>query len=150
MSSSIVRIVDYTAQRAALVPGMRAVFGSGQGVIGDPLRPGATIAPCPERPTEPLTHWSKMPDAPSIEWVSMQSVELHWTIPMTLWIERSDAATAAQVSLPFYSGYLDAFLPDPTLSGLAMLSWIRSFKPGADDEWFWLDVELEVQELVTV
>jgi hypothetical protein len=157
--SNIARIVDYTAQRAALVQGLsiengsivgvRSVYGAGQGLYADPLRPGAMIQPCPEKPSEPLQHWSKLPDAPTIEWVSQTSAELTWTIPMTLWISPADAATAAQVALPFYNGYLAAFATDPALGGLCLVSTVKSFKPGGDSDWFWLDVELEVTELVS-
>jgi hypothetical protein len=158
MSSAIAAVVDYTAALAAGIAGValpngstvgvRSVYGAGQGVILDPLRPGAFVQPVPDAPTEPFVHWSRLPDAPTIEWVSMQSVELTWTVPMRLWLPRSDSATAAQTALPFYDAYLARFTPDYTLGGMVLRSSIKSMKPDTDESWFWLDVELEVVEVV--
>lgn len=158
MGSRVQTIVDYTAALAASVQGVtmpngsvvgvRSVFGAGQGVIGDPLRPGNTIQATPERPQEPFQHVSRLPDAPNLEWISQQSVELTWTIPMTLYIQRGDAATAVQAALPFYDPYLAAFAHDPTLGGNVLIAQIKSFKPGTDEAWYWLDIEVEVTEVV--
>lgn len=160
MSSAIGLIVDYTAARAATLVqdvriangdlvGVRSAFGAGQGVLADPLRPGSVIQPCPEKPSEPLQHWSLLPDAPAIEWLSQTSLDLTWTIPMRLYLQRSDAATAAQVCLPFYDAYLGAFAIDPTLGGLVVVSRIRSIKAASDESWYWLDMEMEAEEVVS-
>lgn len=160
MSSNIRSIVDYTAAKAAGIQGIvlpngetvgvRSIYGAGQGIYDDPLRPGQTIQPAPESATEPLMHVSRLPDAPTIEWISQTgTVELTWTIQMSLFIARGDAATAAQVVLPFYDAYLAAFTADPMLGGLCMVSRISSFKTGTDESWCWLDVDLEVLEQVS-
>lgn len=158
MGSNIARIVDASAAVAAgiqnvilpngSVVGVRSVYGGGQGVIGDPLRPGNTIQPVQERPSEPLMHVSRLPDAPTVTWITQQTVELIWTIQMSLYLQRGDAATAAQAALPFYDAYLAAFTPQTTLGGLCLLSQIKSFKTGTDEAWYWLDIELEVTEQV--
>ncbi len=89
--SNIATIVDYTAAMAARIPGIQAVAASGQGVVDDPLRPGQKIRTAPAVPASPYTHWSEVPGAPKIMWVSQNStVELTWTIPMRLWLPKTD------------------------------------------------------------
>lgn len=159
MSSSILTTVDYSAALAGRVQGItwsngtkggvRSVFGAGTGTVGDPLRPGQTIQPIPENPSEPYTHWSDLPDAPTIIPLSQSGlVQLEWTVPMRLFVPRGDVRTARQTLMPFYDGYLAQFVRDPTLGGRCLIAYIRGFKPDGDDDWLWLDMELHVEEEV--
>jgi hypothetical protein len=160
VSSRIAAIVDYTAQRAALIQGLvnpltgvalgvRAVYGAGQNLYADPLRPGQMIQPAPERPLEPFSHVSDLPDAPTVEYISQSGlVQFTWTVPMRLHVQRGDLASARATLLPFYDGYEAAFVPDPTLGGLCLVSEIKTWKPAADEDWVWLDIDLSVTEEV--
>lgn len=151
-ASSIDRIVDYTAWIAASVEGVKMVFGTGQGQTDDPLRPGHKIQTAPVNPAAPFAHWSDVPDAPSVEWVSQDgTVELTWRIPMRLWLPKTDEE-ARRVAMPFYDRYLRAFARDPFFGerpyNLAKTSNIAHFHIGGDKDWSWLDVGLLVVERV--
>lgn len=149
MSSQIAAIVDYTAQVAAGIEGISAVYGCGQGSIGDPLNPGQTVQAAPDAPTGIYTHWSDMPDAPRIEWITQGGVvQYTWDVPMRLWLPRVDLANLRRNALPFYDRYLHAFLADHTLGGLCLIARPSKFERGSDDLWAWLDVNLEVTEEV--
>jgi hypothetical protein len=157
--SSIALIVDYTAQIAAGIQGValpngttagvRSTFGAGQGVYADPLHPGQMIAPAPENPLEPFTHFSNLPDAPTIARVTQDGVvELAWTLPMQFFVPRGDLRTVRQTLLPFFDAYLAVFLPQWTLGGLCLASWISSVKVESDADWAWLAMDLHVEELL--
>jgi len=151
-SSNIATIIDYTAAMAAGIPGMQAVAASGQGVVDDPLRPGQKIATAPAAPSTPFTHWSEVPGAPAVMWVSQSgTVELTWTIPMRLWLPKTDE-DARRTAMPFYDHYLRAFVSDPFLGAypdnLALRSELTGFSIGGDKDWSWLDVRLVVVERV--
>jgi hypothetical protein len=149
MSSNIAAIVDYSAQVAAGIEGITAVFGVGQGTYDDPLRPGNTIAPCPNAPTSPYTHWSDLPDATDVTQVSQDGFsEYAWDLPMRLWLPISDMGNLRRLAMPFYQRYADAFLRDSTLGGLALVTPTLKFAFGSDTKWAWLDVNLTVMELV--
>lgn len=148
-SSRIADIVDYTAVIAAGIEGVKVVAAAGQGYYDDPLRPGQKIAAAPEANTNPYTHWSEVPSAPEIMWVSQQGgVELTWTIPMRLWLPKTNAE-ARRTALPFYDRYLRAFVLRPTIDGLALRSAVSRFVIGGDKDWSWLDTGLMVVERVT-
>lgn len=150
MSSQIGLIVDYTAQVAAGITGVTAVFAAGLGVIGDPLRPGQTIQAAPDAPTGAFTHWSDLPKAPTIERLTQNgTVSYLWDLPMRLWLARSDLANLRRTALPFYDRYLHAFMADPTLGGLCVIATPKLFELGDDAVWGWLDVNLEVSEVVS-
>ena len=68
---------------------------------------------------------------------------------MRLWLARADIRNLRSVAIPFYAAYLSAFMPDPTLGGLCLYSHPTRFEVGVDDKWGWLDITLEVQEMVT-
>jgi hypothetical protein len=147
--SEIERIVDYTAAVAGRIEGIKATFGAGIGATEDPLRPGQPIAAAPGKPTAALTHWSDCPDAPPVQWVSQEgTVELTWTIPMRLWFARADLADVRRMSLPFYDRYIEAFVLDRTLGGLALRTQVTRFNTGGDANWSWLDIGLMVVERV--
>lgn len=151
-SSNIALIVDYTAAVAASIPGVVGVAGSGQGTVDDPLRPGQKIAAAGSNPSAPYTHWSEVPGAPPVEWVSQSgTVEIAWTIPMRLWLPAEDGE-ARRAALPFYDGYLRAFVRDPFLGAypgnLALRTEVARFAIGGDKNWSWLDVGLRVWERV--
>lgn len=149
MGSAIARIVDYTAQVAAGLPGVTAVFGVGEGTIGDPLRPGQTIQAAPDAPTAPMTHWSDLPKTTRLDRVTQDGmVEYIWDLPMRFWLGRADLANMRRTALPLYDGYLHAFMADPTLGGHCLLATPNRFELGDDEVWAWLDVNLEVTELV--
>jgi hypothetical protein len=149
MSSNIATIVDYTAQVAAGIPGITAVFGCGQGNIGDPLNPGQTIQPAPDAPTGVYTHWSDLPDATGIEFISQDgTAQYTWQIPMVLWLPRVDLANMRRLALPFYQAYASAFTSNPTLGGLCLVSPRLQFRLDSDTKWAWLDITLEVIEEV--
>lgn len=150
--SNISRIIDYTAAMAARIPGIQAVAASGQGAVDDPLRPGQKIATAPAVPSAPYTHWSEVPGAPKITWVSQtQTVELVWTIPMRLWLPKTDEE-ARRVVMPYYDHYLRVFVQDPFLgappNNLALRSELAGFEIGGDKDWSWLDVRYVVVERV--
>ena len=154
--SQVNQIVDYSASLAAGIPGIKAVFGSGSSGINDPLRPGQPIRSAIENPAQEFEHWSELPNAPIVVNVTQSgTVELTWTIPMRLWLQRADLAHMRKVALPFYNGYLAAFVNDQTLGGLALISNIGQFAIGEDGppapgqtSWGWLDVHLQVTEMV--
>jgi hypothetical protein len=160
--SSIQAIVDYSAVLAAgvqnvLMPngtrvGVRSVYGAGQNLYADPLRAGQMIRPCPENPTEPFTHFSELPEAPSVAPITQQGlVEFTWIVPMRLALPRGDAATATATLLPFYDAYMAALSVNGTdwsFGGLALNAYIKSFARTSDASWLWLDMELSVVEQV--
>ena len=147
--SNIALIVDYTAAVAAGIEGVKSVAGAGQGETDDPLRPGYKIAACAGAPSEPYQHWSELPDAPSVQWLTQNAtVELTWELPMRLWLPRGDFAMMRQMALPFYDGYLGAFIRDRLLSGLVIRSEITHIERGGDDSWSWLEVMLTLTEVV--
>ena len=160
--SSIAAIVDTSAAYAAAIQNIsmpngtlvsvRSVYGAGQNVVADPLRPGQKIQPCSEEPTEPFTHFSTLPEAPTVAPVTQDGlVEYTWTIPMRLALPRGDAATATATLLPFYDAYMAALSlngTDWTLGGLAQNAYIKSFARSSDASWLWLEMELLVVEQV--
>lgn len=153
-SSNIDQIVDYTAAVAATITGVKAVFGSGSGQVDDPLRPGHKVATAESNPTAAFTHWSDVPSAPNVQWVSQTgTVEIAWNVPMRLWLPKTDDV-ARRAALPFYDRYLRAFvrdryLGDPTTdSNLALRTELARFAIGGDANWSWLDVHLIVVERV--
>ena len=150
MGSNVADIVDYTAWRAGtFIPGLTSVAGAGQGVYSDPFRPGETIAAAPSNPVAALSHWSELPTAPAINYVTQSgTVEIAWTIPMKLFISKAPIEDVRRILLPFYDGYLAAFVPDPTLGGLAVRSYFASFGVQGNDDWAWLAVSLVAVELV--
>ncbi len=162
MSGSNIRaIVDYTAALAGTIQGVpmpsgttagvRATFGAGQGLYGDPLHPGQLIQPAPEDPAEAFTHFSDLPDAPSVEYITQSGlVQFEWSVPMRLFVPRGDPRTVRATVLPFYNAYEAAFVPDPTLGGLCLISYIKSFRfeSPAEDDWCWLEIDLHVTEEV--
>lgn len=148
-SSNIVRIVDYTAVVAAGIDGVKSVAASGQGDYEDPLRVGSSVAAAPSNPTSAFSHWSDVPDAPPVEWVSQSgTVELAWKVPMRLWLPKGDLAEVRRQVLPFYDRYLRAFVRDRTLGGLVLRADIMRFAIGGNDSWSWLDVGLTAIERV--
>jgi len=158
MGSQINTIVDYTAQRAGvMVPGLLAVYGSGSSGLGDPLRLGSAIRAAAENPAQEFEHWSEVPGAPSVQRVTQDgTVELTWTIPMRLWFLRTDLARLRTTALPYFDHYLAAFVPDPTLGGLALIAEISKLEIGEDPpgapgqtRWAWLDVHLDCTEQVS-
>ena len=160
--SSIVAIIDTSAAYAAnvqnvLMPngtlvGVRSIYGGGSLLVPDPLRPGQMIQPCPEEPTEPFTHFSTLPEAPSVAPITQQGlVEFTWIVPMRLALPRGDAATATATLLPFYDAYMAALSANGTdwsLGGLALNAYIKSFARSSDASWLWLEMELAVVEQV--
>lgn len=160
MSSSIAAIVDYTATVAARIQGVplpngepggvRSVYGAGQGLYPDPLRPGQMIQPAPERPLEPFSHISDLPGAPSPKALTQSgTVQFEWIVPMRLYVARTDLGLVRQTLLPFYDAYEAAFWPDRRLGGLCSLAYIKSFTRASDEDWAWLDMELSVTEIVS-
>lgn len=153
-ASDIEVIIDYTASVAASIPGVKAVFGSGSGGVDDPLRPGHKVATSESNPVAAYSHWSEVPSAPPVQWVSQTgTVEISWNVPMRLWLPHSPNE-ARRLALPFYDGYLRAFVRDPYLgdrtigADLALRTEIARFAIGGDANWSWLDVGLIVVERV--
>lgn len=157
MTSQIAAIVDYTAALAAgEVDGIAAAFGSGSSSTADPLRDGHDIRPAPNAPTQPFEHWSEVAAMASSEWLTQDgAMRVTWLIPMRLWLLRTDLGRLRATAQPFFPAYLAAFQADPTLGGKALLSRVIRMEIGDDPprgqnqaRWGWLDVQLEVQEVV--
>ncbi len=147
--SNIERIIDFTAVVAAGIPGVKTVAASGQGYYDDPLSPGQKIQAAGETPTTVYTHWSEVPSAPPVEWVSQSgTVELMWTIPMRLWLPKTNLE-ARRTALPFYDGYLRAFIINWRLDDQVLRSNVSKFMIGGDKDWSWLDIGLVAVERVT-
>jgi hypothetical protein len=162
VSSQIASIVDYSAALAARkvqgivnpltgqTLGVAATFGAGQGTSPDPLRPGQTIAPAPEKPAVAYTHISDLPDAPGITtWTQDLLVELEWTIPMRLYVPRGNIQVLRATLLPFLDAYLSAFWSDHRLGDLCLRAYLSSLRIEADDDWGWLAMDLAVLEEVS-
>lgn len=157
MTSRIEEIVDYTAARVAEeVPGIAAVFGSGAGSISDPLRAGQDIAPAPNAPAQPFEHWSEVGAMTASEWLTQDGAMLvTWVVPMRLWLLRTDLGRMRATAQPFFAAYLSAFQSDRTLGGNASISRVLRMEVGEDPprgqnqaRWGWLDVQLEIREVV--
>ena len=149
--SNIEALVDYTAWRAGFyVAGIKSVAGAGQGLYPDPLRPGQMIVPAPSNPVAPFSHWSELPTAPAIEYITQDGVvELAWTLPMRLWVSKAPIEEVRRTLLPMYARYLAAFVPDPTLGGLALRWHSLTFGVQGNDDWAWLAVSLVAVEEVS-
>lgn len=163
MPSVIGQIVDFTAWKAGhdvqgiALPngstiGVRATFGTGQGIYPDPLRPNPSdptnLQPAPENPLEPYTHFSDLPDAPTLAWLTQDgAVQLDWDVPMRLWLPRGNLAVARQTAMPFYWPYIKAFCSPDGFGGLCQIVRPPTFAIGGDEDWNWLNVNLRVQEL---
>ena len=148
--SRIGEIIDYTASRAALIPGVASVAGMGAELYDDPHHPGQKIQAGTEWPAEPFTHQSMEPSAPSVApYTQDGQVEVTWTIPMRLWVQKAPVNEVRRQLLPFYARYLRVFGTDFWLSGLCESSRIRSFTIGSTSgDWDYLQVDLEVKELI--
>ena len=150
---------DYTATVAARVQGIalpsgevvgvRSVYGSGQNLYADPLRPGQMIQPAPDKPIEAFTHVSDLPQIDPRPQTQSGTFERLWILPMRFYVPRGDLATVRQTLLPFYDGYDAAFATDRTLGGLCLLAYIKSFTRDADPDWAWLAMDLSVLEEVS-
>lgn len=148
MSSDIAQIIDTTAAIAAGIEGVVAAFGAGTGLVEDPLRVGRQIQTAESNPVAAYTHWSEVPAAPGVTWLTQnKTVEVMWTVPMRLWLPH-DPAAARLAAIPFYDRYLGAFVRDNTLGGLANRTHIARFAIGGDKDWSWLDVGLVVVEII--
>jgi hypothetical protein len=150
MSSQIAAIVDYSAWRAAVyVPGIAAIRAPGTSGLIDPLT-GEAILPPADAPTVPFEHWSELPIGTVIDYNTQDGrMAYTWEIPMRLWLARADIRNLRSVAIPFYAAYLSAFMTDPNIGGLAVNARLSRFEVGVDDKWGWLDITLEVQEMVT-
>jgi hypothetical protein len=152
MSGSLIAdITDYTAQRAATIPGISAVAAMGYETYTDLLRPTETIDAATEWPAEPFTHQTLEPSAPVVDYITQEGdVQITWTVPMRLWLNKAPVDQVRRVALPFYNLYLACFVPDPRLGGLCVWSFISRFNlanaPRAD--WAWLEVDLSVTEQI--
>lgn len=147
-SSKIAQIIDYTAGVAGLIEGVKSTFGTGQGVVADPLRAGQFIAAAGSNPSAAYAHWSDAPGAPPLTWVNQEgTTELSWTIPMRLWLPKSDEE-ARRMAMPFYDRYLRAFVKERLLGGMVMKSEITRFRIGGDKDWSWLDIGLLAVERI--
>lgn len=149
-ASNVGLIVDYTAKVAAGIEGVKSVAASGQGVYDDPLRAGQKIAAALDDPTAAFSHWSELPGAPPVEWVSQSgTVELTWYVPMRLWLPKSSTEEVRRLALPFYDRYIRAFVLDRTLGDLVLRTQVSRFAIGGDKDWSWLDVGLTAVERVS-
>lgn len=141
-------IVDRTAAIAGVIPGVRATFAVGTGLVDDPLRAGQKIATAESAPVATFTHWSEVPSAPAVKWLTQdKTVEVSWNVPMRLFLPKQPA-DARRAAIPFYDGYLRAFVVDNTIGGLANRTHIGQFNIGGDKDWSWLDVGLVVVEVI--
>jgi hypothetical protein len=139
-------LADYIASVAARVTGITAVFGTGQGVIGDPLRPGQTIQAAPDAPTGPWTFWADLPSGKG-DWLTQDLAERwDWDFPCRLWLPHADLANMRRNAQPMYGRIRDAFAADRDLGGRAESCRISAFDIGNDASWSWLDVNLAVVE----
>ena len=150
-TSQVDYIIDYVAATVGKIEGIAAVFGAGQGVVDDPLRPGQKIEAAPSNPTVSLSAWVEAPNAPAVAYVSQWpiTVELTWRFPIRLWFARGDLAAVRRQSLPFYDKFLSIFILDRLLGGAALRTELSMFQVGGDKNWSWLDVGLTVVERVT-
>jgi hypothetical protein len=122
----------------------------GSETFADPLRPGSKIAAATEWPAIPFTHQSLEPTAPGVAAFTQDGLyELVWTIPMRLWVQKAPIDQVRRMLLPFYDRYLAAFVPDKTLGGLCQTSHINRFGIANAGDWAWLEVDLQVIELVS-
>ena len=141
-------ISDYLASVAGNIDGITAVFGTGQGAIGDPLRPGQTIRPAPDAPTGTWTFWADLPSGKG-EWLTQDGAEQwDWDFPCRLWLPRADLASLRRQAHPLYGSFRDAFAADRTLGGRVTSARVSAFDFSSDDFWSWLDVNIAVVEQV--
>lgn len=142
-------IIDRTAAIAATVPGVRAVFGVGTGLVADPLRPGGTIRPALPTTAEPYAHVSSpwlggSGDLDMDALLGMTPTVV--TVPMRLYLDRTDVAVVAGRAADFPALYIAAFADSLTLGGVAQ-RWSRlSWQFGGDEEGTWIDWTLVVNE----
>lgn len=148
-NSNIAIVADYVAALAAGISGVKAVYGTGTGSINDPLRPGKKVQAAGSDPVEPFEHWTEVPAAPTIKWMTQSGlVELTWTIMSRLWLSREPVSELRRAALPFYDGYLGAFVRDFQLGGYVQRSELQGLSIGTDDDWAWLEVRLAAYEMV--
>jgi hypothetical protein len=137
---------DYIASVAARVAGIVEVFGTGQGVIGDPFNPGQTIRAAPDAPTGPWTFWVDLPSGKGV-WLTQDLAESwDWDFPCRLWLPRGDLANMRRLARPMYRKLADAFAQDRDLGGRVQSCRITAFDIGSDASWAWMDVNLIATE----
>jgi hypothetical protein len=137
---------DYVASVAGRVAGITAVFGTGQGVIIDPFRPGQTILAAPDAPTGPWTFWADLPSGKG-DWLTQDLAEQwEWDIPCRLWMPRADLANMRRTAQLMYGRFRDVFAGDRSLGGAVESCRISAFDIGNDASWSWLDINLAVVE----
>ena len=147
MTSRLAEIIDFTAVKAAGIPGISAVAGMGSGLYNDPLRPGNKIAPATDWPAVPFTHQSVEPSAPEVlPYTQDGDILVVWTIPMRLWFSKAPLDQIRRMALPFYDLYLAAFASDFHLGGLCLSSRISRFGLGQGGNWSWMAIDLKVTE----
>ena len=139
---------DYIASVAGNLPGITGVFGTGQGVIGDPFRPGQTILAAPDAPTGTYTFWADLPNGRG-EWLTQDGAEeWTWDFPTRLWLPRADLANMRRQAHPLYEMFRAAFAADRTLGGRVARARVSAFDFSSDDFWSWLDININVIEQV--
>jgi hypothetical protein len=137
---------DYIASMGARVSGVTGVFGTGQGHVGDPFRPGETILAAPDASTGNYTFWADLPSGKG-EWLTQDLAEQwEWDIPCRLWLPRADLANMRRLTQPMYGRFADVFAADRQLAGQVQSCRISAFDIGSDDRWSWLDINLAVIE----
>lgn len=142
-------IPDYIASMSGRISGITAAFGTGQGNIGDPFRPGQTILAAPDAPTGPYTYWTDLPSGKG-EWLTQDGAEQwEWDFPSRLWLPRSDLSNMRRLVGPMYGAFRDVFAYDRDLGGLVASARISAFDFSSDDHWSWLDINIAVVEQIS-
>jgi hypothetical protein len=157
--SNVIRFSDYSALVAMQVQGVilptgdsvgvRSAYGTGTGGYTDALRVGQPIQPRPEKPIEPFSHYSGMPEGQHEPLTQDGAFARKWVLPMQLFTSRGSVSAAEQSLMSFYEPYLLAFEADLRLGGLCDLAYISSQRVTSQEETDWPSLYMELTILET-
>lgn len=148
-NTRLAEIIDQTAAIAATIPGIRAAYGVGTGLVADPLRPGQKIRPAHANTIEPFAHvsspWLGGSGELDMDTMAGTTPVVH-SVSMRLYLDRSEVAIVSSRAADFPALYTAAFAGALNLHGTAQ-RWSRlTWQYGGDEDGTWIDWTLTVNE----
>lgn len=151
------RIIDATAAVAALVPGVRSVWGLGTGEIllptGATAKPGAgkTVPAWKGAPSEPFQHVSTFGDFDTT-YRTATVTETRWNVGMRLYADAKDELEFRRRIPVLVPAYQVAFSQHLKLLGQLPSGSVSRLTGRfvSDANWAWLEMELLIWERINL